>query len=185
VPLLVDEVYHPLYAGVEQPSAASLPGVTVTSDLSKALSLPGLRTGWLIEADAGRRARMVDARSYMTISGSPLLERLAVQALTHSDAVLARLRQVAMANLARLDGLIAGSGGRLAWVRPHGGTTAFPWLADGRDARPFCEDLARAGVLLAPGDCFDHPAHMRIGFAQQAEGFDIAIDRIAAQLAML
>jgi aspartate/methionine/tyrosine aminotransferase len=185
IPLLVDEVYHPLYFGAPQASAAGIPNVIVTSDLSKALSLPGLRTGWLIDADAARRARIVDARSYFTISASPLLERLATHALTHSRAILDRLEAVAGANIALLDDLIAGSRGRLAWVRPDGGTTAFPWLSDGRDSRPFCEALASAGVLLAPGDCFGHPAHMRLGFAQQADGFDVAVGRIADALAAL
>ena len=40
----------------------------------------------------------------------------------------------------------------------------------------------KVNVLLAPGDCFGHPGHMRIGFAQQAEDFDIALARIAAAL---
>jgi aspartate/methionine/tyrosine aminotransferase len=185
VPLLVDEVYHPLYFTAPQPSAAGIPNVIVTSDLSKAMSLPGLRTGWLIDTNADRRARIIDARSYFTISSSPLLERLATQALRQSDAILARLHSVAQVNITMLDGLVAESGGRLAWVRPDGGTTAFPWLADGRDSRPFCQALAAQGVLLAPGDCFGHPAHMRLGFAQQADGFDIAVSRIADALARL
>lgn len=185
VPLLVDEVYHPLYFGAPQRSAAGIPNVIVTSDLSKALSLPGLRTGWLIDGDAARRARIIDARSYMTISGAPPLETLATHALRHSGAILDRAARVASANLARLDTLVAGSGGRLAWVRPEGGTTAFPWIADDRDSRPLCETLAKAGVLVAPGDCFGHPAHMRIGFAQQAEGFDTAAAIIADALARL
>jgi aspartate/methionine/tyrosine aminotransferase len=185
VPLLVDEVYHPLYFAAPQPSAAGIPNVIVTSDLSKALSLPGLRTGWLIDADTDRRARIIDARSYFTISSSPLLERLATQALQHSNAILTRLRSVAQNNIAMLDRLVSESGGRLDWVRPEGGTTAFPWLVDGRDSRPFCQSLAAQGILLAPGDCFGHPAHMRLGFAQQAEGFDVAVGRIAEALAAL
>jgi aspartate/methionine/tyrosine aminotransferase len=185
VPLLVDEVYHPLYFGAPQASAAGIPNVIVTSDLSKAFSLPGLRTGWLIDADAERRARIIDARSYFTISASPLLERLATHALTHAQAILDRLEAVAGANIALLDQLVAGSQGRLAWVRPDGGTTAFPWLTDVADSRPFCQTLAKAGVLLAPGDCFGHPAHMRLGLAQQADGFDVAIGRIADALAAL
>ncbi|MDO7835930.1 pyridoxal phosphate-dependent aminotransferase [Sphingobium sp. HBC34] len=185
VPLLVDEVYHPLYFGAPQPSAAGIRNVIVTSDLSKALSLPGLRMGWLIDTDAGRRARLLDARSYFTISSSPLLERLAVQALRHSDAILARLRSVTQVNIALLDALMTQFGDRLAWVRPDGGTTAFPWLVDGRDSRPLCQALAAQGVLLAPGDCFGHPAHMRLGFAQQAEGFDIAVGRMADALTRL
>ncbi|BBD99689.1 pyridoxal phosphate-dependent aminotransferase [Sphingobium amiense] len=185
IPLLVDEVYHPLYFNQPQASAAGIPNVIVTSDMSKALSLPGLRTGWLIDADAERRARIVDARSYFTISASPVLERLAAHALRHGAAILARLEAVAHANIALLDTLIAGSQDRLAWVRPEGGTTAFPWLTQAADARPFCETLAAAGVLLAPGDCFGHPAHMRLGFAQQADGFAVAVERIADALARL
>jgi aspartate/methionine/tyrosine aminotransferase len=45
--------------------------------------------------------------------------------------------------------------------------------------------LAKAGVLLAPGDCFDHPAHMRIGIAQQDQGFESAIARCAEAIAAL
>jgi aspartate/methionine/tyrosine aminotransferase len=182
IPLLVDEVYHPLYFGVPQPSAAGIPNVIVLSDMSKALSLPGLRMGWIIDGDADRRRRMIDARSYFTISASPLLERLAVHALRHSRALIDRLQGVADANIAQLDALFAQSAGRLAWVRPQGGTTAFPWLVDGRDARALCQHLAAHGVLLAPGDCFGYPAHIRLGFTQQADGFATAVARIAQAL---
>jgi aspartate/methionine/tyrosine aminotransferase len=63
----------------------------------------------------------------------------------------------------------------LACPAPAGGTTCFPYLRDGRDARPLCEALAKAGVLVAPGDCFDMPAHMRIGFGAQREGYAEAL----------
>lgn len=182
VPLIVDEVYRPLYFGPPRPSAAGQANVIVMSDMSKALSLPGLRLGWIIDADPERRHQIIEARCYFTISGSPLLERLAANALRHRGAVLARLHDVASANVARLDAFIAGSGGALSWVKPQGGTTAFPWFTDGRDSRPFCEALAAAGVLVAPGGCFGHPAHMRLGFAQQAQGFDIALGRMAEVL---
>lgn len=182
IPLIVDEVYHPLYHGQPQRSAAGIPNVIVTSDLSKAMSLPGLRTGWIIETDAAKRERIINARSYFTISGSPLLELLAQHALINRHAIFERLRGVADANLALLDALIDGSAGRLVWTRPHGGTTCFPAFADGRDSRPFCQRLADGGVLVAPGDCFGHAHHMRIGFAQQASGFDEAITRFAAVL---
>jgi aspartate/methionine/tyrosine aminotransferase len=66
-------------------------------------------------------------------------------------------------------------------VRPSGGTVAFPWRLDGRDARPMCEALAREGVLVGPGDCFAAAAHFRVGFGAQANGFQRALD-IAAGL---
>src|SRR5882672_4931517 len=47
-----DEVYHPIYHGRETNSAAALPRATVLGSFSKALSLSGLRIGWMIERDA-------------------------------------------------------------------------------------------------------------------------------------
>ena len=181
VPLVVDEVYHPLYFGPKQPTAAGIENVVVVSDVSKAMSLPGLRTGWIIDRDAARRKRIIDARSYFTISGSPMLELLAAHALRHRAAILDRLQTVATRNIGLLDAMIAANG-VLAWSRPRGGTTSFPWFKDGRDSRPFCEDLARHGVLVAPGDCFGHPQHMRIGFAQQEDRFDSAVRILAEAL---
>jgi aspartate/methionine/tyrosine aminotransferase len=67
----------------------------------------------------------------------------------------------------------------LGWVRPAGGTTAFPWLRDGSNARELCTALASAGVLLAPGDCFDAPKHFRLGYSAQAEGFARALEIVA------
>jgi aspartate/methionine/tyrosine aminotransferase len=182
IPLVVDEVYHPLYCGSKQPSAAGLENVIVTSDLSKAMSLPGLRTGWIIDRDAGRRKMIVDARSYFTISGSPLLEMLATHALRHRGQILDRLQTIATQNIALLEALIAGSNGVLSWSRPRGGTTSFPWFTDGTNSRPFCEELAEAGVLIAPGDCFGHANHMRIGFAQQEAQFQVAVQIIDERL---
>jgi len=178
IPLIVDEVYHPLYFGQVQPSAAGIDGVVVTSDLSKAFSLPGLRTGWIVDLDATRRSRVIDARSYFTISGSPLTEVLAAHALRERHQILSRLDLVAAANRARLNDMIAMTDGILSWVPPRGGTTCFPWFTDGRDSRPFSRELADSGVLVAPGDCFNHPAHLRIGFAQQADDFDVALAMI-------
>jgi aspartate/methionine/tyrosine aminotransferase len=185
IPLIVDEVYHPLYFGAPQPSAAGLDNVIVTSDLSKAFSLPGLRTGWIIDQEHARRRRIVDARSYFTISSSPLLERLAAHAVRERHTILARLDHVARANFAILDTVIAEAAEDIAWVRPDGGTTCFPWFIDGRDSRPFCKALADKGVLVAPGDCFGRPSHFRLGFAQQANGFDRAAATMNSELTKL
>jgi len=164
-PLIVDEVYHPLYFGEPRTSAAGVRNVVAIGDMSKALSLAGLRLGWLVEPDATRRARAIDARSYFTISSSPLLERLAAHALVNREVLLSRLQAVAIENLDALSDFIARVSDVLAWAKPSGGTVCFPWFRDGRDSRPFCEALAAKGVLVAPGDCFGMADHMRVGFA--------------------
>jgi aspartate/methionine/tyrosine aminotransferase len=99
IPLIVDEVYHPLYFAGDAPSASVLPNTIVLGDFAKALSIPGLRIGWLIDRDAQRREALLDLRSYFTISGSPLTEAVGAHALAHAPVILQRLRDVARANL--------------------------------------------------------------------------------------
>jgi aspartate/methionine/tyrosine aminotransferase len=176
IPLIVDEVYHPLYFGERVPGATALPNTIVLGDFAKALSLPGLRTGWLIDRDPQRRAALLDMRSYFTISGSPLSEAIAAHAYANAPEILARLETLARANLVLLTGFMRKHRERLGFPEPAGGTTCFPFQRDGRDARPLCAALAKAGVLVAPGDCFDMPAHMRIGFGAQREGYAEALD---------
>jgi len=182
VPLMVDEVYHPLYFDAPAATAAGLPNTIVIGDMSKAYSLSGLRIGWLIDRDPARRERVIEARSYFTICGSPLTEALAAMALGEIAAVMSRLEAVARGNLMLLDDFMDAHRDTVAWVRPVGGTTAFPWFIDGRDARPFCEAVAREGVLVAPGDCFDAPDHFRVGFGAQREGFGAALDIVSRVL---
>ncbi len=176
IPLVVDQVYHPLYFGTAPSPINDIDNVIVVGDMSKALSLPGLRTGWIIDTNAERRSRAIDARGYFTVSGSPVLEAIAAHVLRHRDVVFARLNAVTSANLASLSRCIDEHDELLAWVRPQGGTIAFPWFTDGRNTRAFCTEIASAGVLIVPGDCFGAPEHMRIGFGAQADGFADALD---------
>ena len=104
-------------------------------------------------------------------------------ALEHAAEVLGKLRDVATANLALLSEFMTAHRDQLDYTPPAGGTTCFPRLRRGQDARPLCEALARAGVLVAPGDCFEAPAHMRIGFGAQREGYAEALAVLSEVLA--
>jgi len=183
IALIVDEVYHPLYHGAPVASAVKLPNTIVLGDFAKALSIPGLRIGWLIDADAQRRSALLDLRSYFTISGSPLTEAVGAHVLAHSGEVLGRLQSVSRANLELLTKFMHAHREAIGWTPPAGGTTCFPWLRDGRDARPLCELLARDGVLVAPGDCFEMPAHFRIGVGALTSGYQDALEIFHAVLA--
>jgi len=151
----------------------------VISDFSKALCLSGLRVGWIVDHDPKRRERCRNARNYFTITGNVLGERLAVLALKHREAVYSRARRVTVENLKLLEQLLGSYEELVRWVRPRGGMTAFPWLMNGDDSREFCRRLARMGVLIVPGDCFDQPSHFRLGFAASGEHFSPAIERFA------
>lgn len=183
VPLIVDEVYHPLYHGAPIPSAVKLPNTIVLGDFAKALSIPGLRIGWLIDADAERRAQLLHMRSYFTISGSPLTEAIGAHVLAHAGQIHSRLESVASANLSLLTKFMHTHREAIGWTPPAGGTTCFPWLRDGRDSRPLCEALAQAGVLAAPGDCFEMPTHFRIGVGALTGSYQDALDIFRAVLA--
>jgi aspartate/methionine/tyrosine aminotransferase len=182
VTFVCDEVYHPIYHGPETRSAARLPHATVIGDFSKALCLSGLRLGWMIDRDPRRRERYRNARNYFTITGNSIGERLGVLAIEHSGKIYARAREVSRANLALLDEVFARHEGFIAWLRPQGGMTAFPWLVDGGDTREFCRRLAKRGVLIVPGDCFGEPSHFRLGFAASGTRFAQGIERFAQLL---
>src|SRR6201993_2117340 len=180
IQLVSDEVYHPIYHGRPTKSAARLPHATVIADLSKAFSLSGVRTGWMIEHDARRRQQYWNARAYFSISNTTTGEILSEIAIRKRDVVLGRTQQVASRNLKLLERFMADHRDVLGWIPPQGSMTAFPWLVSGENDRPFCQAAAERGILLAPGDCFDAPSHFRLGFAAAGDNFSKALDRFGA-----
>ena len=178
IQLVSDEVYHPIYHGQPTKSAARLPNATVISDFSKAFPLAGVRTGWMIEHDARRRAQYWNARAYFSVSNNTAGEMLAEIAMRHRDVVLGLTQETASRNLRQLDTFMREHRETLGWIPPRGGMTSFPWLVSGENSRAFCQAAAEQGVLLAPGDCFDAPAHFRLGFAAVTEKFPEALERL-------
>src|SRR6516225_488232 len=178
--LVSDEVYHPIYHERPTKSAARLPHATVISDLSKAFSIAGVRTGWMIEHDAQRRQQYWTARAYFSISNTTTGEILSEIAIRKRDAVLGKTQQVATRNLKLLERFMAEHRDLLGWIPPQGGMTAFPWLVSGESDHPFCQAATERGILLAPGDCFDAPSHFRLGFAAAGDNFSRALDRFGA-----
>jgi aspartate/methionine/tyrosine aminotransferase len=180
IQLVCDEVYHPIYHGRQTQSAARLPHATVISDLSKAFSIAGARTGWMIEHDARRRQQYWNARAYFSICNTTTGEILSEIAIRKREAVLGKAQEAATRNLKLLAHFMAEHRDVLGWIPPRGGMTAFPWLLSGENARPFCQAAAERGILLAPGDCFDTPSHFRLGFAAAGDNFSEALDRFGA-----
>ncbi len=179
VPLVSDEVYHPIYHDAPSRTAARLPHAIVLGDFSKALCVSGVRTGWMIDRDARRREQYSNARSYFTISNSIVCERIAAVAMRHREAIYDRVRRACAKNLALLDRFFEEHRDTVSWVRPSGGMTAFPWLVDGSDAREFYRRAISNGVMLAPGDCFGAPSHFRLGFAAAEDRFAAGLARVS------
>jgi aspartate/methionine/tyrosine aminotransferase len=178
IQLVSDEVYHPIYHAVATRSAARLSHATVIHDFSKAFPLAGVRTGWMIEHDSQRRERYWNARTYFSISNNTAGEMLAEIAMRRRDVVLGKTQETAARNLRQLASFMSEHRETLGWIPPRGGMTAFPWLVDGENSRAFCRAAAEQGILLAPGDCWDAPAHFRLGFAAMTDRFPEALGRL-------
>src|SRR5579862_2778190 len=178
IQLVSDEVYHPIYHGRATKSAARLSQATVIHDFSKAFPLAGVRTGWMIEHDPKRRELYWNARTYFSVSNNTAGEMLAEIAMRHRNVVLGKTQQIATQNLRLLSSFMFEHRDTLGWIPPRGGVTAFPWLLNGENSRPFCQAAAEHGILLAPGDCWDAPAHFRLGFAASANKFSEGLQRL-------
>jgi capreomycidine synthase len=132
--------------------------------LSKAYGLPGLRVGWCL-ASTEVIERCIRLRDYTTICLSPLVEHIAKRVVEQADVILSLRRQQACINLAVLTKWLEQYKETINWVAPQGGVTIFPQFSNSIDTELFCRTLMRDhGVLLAPGTCFHHPNHVRLGF---------------------
>jgi aspartate/methionine/tyrosine aminotransferase len=137
IQLVSEEVYHPIYHGRQTKSAAYLPHATVIADLSRAFSIPGVRTGWMIEHDAQRRHQYWTARAYT----GEILSEIAIR---KRDVVLGKTQEAATRNLKLLERFMADHRDVLGWILPQGGMTAFPWLVERRGRPPVLPGRHRA-----------------------------------------
>ena len=134
------------------------------STLSKAYGLPGLRVGWFF-APLEMLERCAHLRDYTTLHLSPLVEFIARRVIERADTLVElRLRQV-RANLELLSAWMDEQKGFIEWVPPKGGVTVFPRPLGIANISDFCHHLAGLyKVLLVPGECFNYPQHVRLGF---------------------
>ena len=85
--------------------------------------------------------------------------------LAHSDKLLERNRGIVRENLAILDAWVA-SEPRLTYTKPQAGTTALVYYDYDLPSYEFCERMYHeTGAFVTPGDCFEQPHSVRIGYA--------------------
>jgi aspartate/methionine/tyrosine aminotransferase len=181
--LFSDEVYRflELDPSTRLPAGADVgPHGVSLGVMSKSFAMAGLRIGWLATHDR----RLLDAaaryKDYLTICSSAPSEILALIGLRARDEVIARSRAITARNLGLLDGFFERRAAHLQWVRPRGGSIAFPELTAGPGIDAFAQNLLDAeGVLLAPGSLFGYPGnHFRLGFGRA--GFADGLARFEA-----
>ena len=173
--LVADEVYRFLEhdGGATLPAGADLDERAISIGvMSKSFAMAGLRIGWLATRDRAVLERCARLKDYTTICSSAPSEALALIGLRARERVLARSREIVGANLVILDDFFDRHADALTWVRPRGGSTAFPRLVPagpaGRSADRFAARLVEAtGVLLLPSSQFGFgDSHVRIGLGR-------------------
>jgi aspartate/methionine/tyrosine aminotransferase len=171
--ILADEIYRGAERdGRETPAMwGRSDRVIITSGLSKAYGLPGLRVGWIV-APPERIASCWQYHDYTTIAPGALSDALARRALEPSrrHRLLARTRRIINDNFAVVAEWLDGHAEWFDYTPPDAGAIVWVRLRrDGARAADFVEDLRRRkSVLLVPGDHFGMPGYIRIGFGSDA-----------------
>ena len=170
--ILSDEIYRGAELdGRETPSLWGRSGrVIVTSGLSKAYGLPGLRIGWIVGPPAFVEAAWA-RHDYTTIAPGAISDMLARRALapTHRARLLARTRRILNTNLPIVDAWIASHGSLFTCARPDAGAIVYVRYHRPVNSTELVTRLrVERSVLLVPGDHFGMDGYLRIGFGEDA-----------------
>lgn len=179
--VLVDEVYLEACYDSEARSAFHLgPNFVITSSLTKAYGLSGLRAGWILAAPQ-LAERMWKLNDLFGVIPAHAAERLSVIALEKLPEIAAETKARLEANRARVREFL-GTRQDLIVARPDAGTIIFPQLVRGR-SDVFCQVLRdKYETAVVPGRFFEMPDHFRMGYAVDPATLEEGLQRIAAAL---
>ncbi|HEY3138337.1 MAG TPA: aminotransferase class I/II-fold pyridoxal phosphate-dependent enzyme [Blastocatellia bacterium] len=179
--VLVDEVYLEALFDRAPSSAFHLGNeFVITSSLTKAYGLSGLRCGWVLaEAELAERMwRLNDL--FGNIPAHPA-ERLSVIALKNLDRIGARARALLEKNRGLLNQFLD-SRDDLDAFRPGIGTVVFPRLLRG-SVDKLCALLRdKYETSVVPGNFFEMRDHIRIGIGCDSEMLAGGLERLGAAL---
>ena len=184
--ILCDEVYrHLSQEDGWCPSIVDLyeKGISVSS-MSKVFSLAGLRLGWIATHDMSVVKSCLSHRDYNLVSCGVFDEMLAAAALKYRDKLLERSRKIVRENLQILDDWVS-SEPHVSYVKPEAGTTALVYYDLDISSYEFCEEMyKKTGAFVTPGDCFEVPHSMRIGYAYGKQDLIDGLKAISEYIAM-
>jgi len=126
--LVVDEIYRG--AEFESPTSPTFWGrynkVVITSGLSKAFAMPGLRLGWVV-APPQLIKKLWIHHDYLTLTPNVLSDHIAAIALepVRREALLARTKRIIKTNLPPLEAWFSTRSDLFNYVRPQAGAIAY------------------------------------------------------------
>jgi aspartate/methionine/tyrosine aminotransferase len=187
--LLADEVY--LGAEIEGERTPSFWGmsdrVIVTSGLSKAFGIPGVRVGWI----AGPQQVVSGCWSqhdYLTIGPNKLSDRVALIAVdpANRERCYARTRTILRHNLTIAREWIAQFNGRVTWREPRAGAIALVKYDSDVPSVTIADRVrTHQSTLIVPGAHVGLEGYLRIWLGGREEFLREGLRRVAKELAPL
>lgn len=170
--IIADEIYRG--AEIEGDTSPTFWGryekVVVTSGLSKAFALPGLRIGWVVAPEELIEQVWI-RHDYLTTTPGFLNDRLAAIAMepVRRESILARARKIVRSNLPVLEEWLNEYNHLFRYTRPVAGAIAYFEYDLPIKSTDLIDKLREeSSVLLVPGDQFGLDKGIRVGF-----GYDI------------
>jgi hypothetical protein len=180
--LLADEVYQGAeLSGSTTPSLwGAYDRLLAVNGLSKAYGLPGLRIGWIVGPHDVIES-LWRRHDYTVISPSPLSDYLAIQALGVRERILERTRAILRNNLPTLESWLRGFDGLFEWTPPDAGAICFARYKHPMSGLELVEHIRqRYSILLVPGEHFNMPGYLRIGYGNDPADLDEALEELRA-----
>ena len=158
--------------------------VIVTSGLSKAYGLPGLRIGWIV-GPPSLIASLWSYHDYVTIAPGALSDRLARIALQpeRRARLFERTRGILRRNLPLIEEWLRNAGG-FHWFPPEAGAIVYVRYDYKINSTELVTRLRKEkSVLVVPGDHFGMDGFLRLGFGEPPEYNRAGLDRLKDVLA--
>jgi aspartate/methionine/tyrosine aminotransferase len=183
--LLSDEVY--LGAEIDRPRTKSFWGmsdrVIVSSGLSKAYGIPGVRIGWIV-APAALAAECWAQHDYLTIGPNKMSDAIARVAVTaqNRERCYQRTRAILRHNLPIAREWIAGFEGRVTWREPQAGAIALIKYESAMSSVELAERVrVRQSTLIVPGSHVGLEGYLRIWLGGREEFLREGLRRIGVE----
>ena len=184
--LLADEVYQG--AEIHCPRTPSFWGmsdrVIVTSGLSKAYGIPGVRIGWIVGPPAVI-AECWTQHDYITICPNKISDavaRVAVQA-GNREKLYARTRTILQQNLPIMREWVDSFGGFLTFREPRAGALCLMRYNSATPSYQLCERIrVKQSVLIVPGVQLGLEGFLRIWLGGKPEFLTEGLRRIGEEL---
>jgi aspartate/methionine/tyrosine aminotransferase len=158
--------------------------VIITSGLSKAFAMPGLRIGWAV-GPTDVITKIWERHDYTTLTPNAISDRLTALAMRPDvrENILTRTRAIVRANLPHLEGWIA-SHPYFSYARPVAGAIVYTTYDLPVPSEELVERIRlEQSVLLVPGAMFGLKKGIRFGCGYDIEHTLKGLARVDATLA--